>query len=176
MKQIIHFEPLTPANFNRYISIGTKAYNQHYLHLWPNGDSSPYINNSFTREVLKNEERDENTRLFLINLNNECIGILKFTISKEIGLISKENGLYIDKIYIINKACGFGIGTKALTFVLLRAKELQKSLVWLEAMQKGPALNFYQKNGFTIYGKTEIPFKQAIESEKPMFIMTKEVS
>lgn len=84
--------------------------------------------------------------------------------------------MYVDKIYIHNEACGFGIGTKALNFITLRAKELQKSVVWLDTMQKGPALNFYKKNGFIIHGTTKIPFAEAIEKEKPMFIMTKQLS
>lgn len=176
MKQIIHFEPLTPAKFQIYITIGTKAYNQHYLHLWPNEDSSPYIKNSFTLEILEEEEKNENTRLFLINLNSECIGILKFTVSKELGSISENEALYVDKIYIVNEACGFGIGTKTIMFIMLWAQESQKSIVWLDTMQKGPALCFYQKNGFTIHSKTELPLKQAIKKEKPMFIMTREVS
>lgn len=175
MKQIIHFEPLTPARFSTYITVGTKAYNQHYLHLWPNEDSSPYIKNSFTTEVLQTEENNNNTRLFLINTSTDSIGILKFTVSKKLDTFNEKEALYIDKIYIVNEACGFGIGTKALTFVALRAKALKKSVIWLDTMQKGPALHFYQKNGFVIYGKTEIPFKQAIEKEKPMFIMTKQL-
>jgi ribosomal protein S18 acetylase RimI-like enzyme len=48
-------------------------------------------------------------------------------------------------------------------------------VLWLAAMQKGPALNFYKKNGFNIHSTTEIKFKQAIKAEKPMFIMIKKI-
>lgn len=176
MKTILHFEPLTKAGYDTYIRIGTKAYNQHYLHLWPNEDSSPYITNSFTLAVLAKEEKNEGTCLFLINRNTECVGILKFTMDKALGELSKEKALYIDKLYIIREASGLGIGTKVLRFVGLRAKALKKSLIWLETMQKGPALHFYIKNGFKLYGTTEIPFPAALEKEKPMFIMTKEIT
>ncbi len=175
MKHIIHFEPLTPTQYKTYIKIGVKAYNQHYLHLWPNEDSTPYIQSSFTRKVLKNEETDKNTQLFLINRNTECVGILKFTVARGLNNFSKKDALYIDKIYLTKEACSLGIGTKTLNFVMLRAKALQKRIVWLDTMQKGPALNFYIKNGFSISGTTEIHFKQAIETEKPMFIMAKEI-
>ena len=176
MHDIIHFEPLTEKAFDTYIRVGTKAYNQHYLHLWPNGDTSPYIKTSFTQTVLKKEHIDSNTQLFLIKQHKECVGILKLILDCAIDQYSREEALYLDKIYIITEASGQGIGTKTLQFVLSRAKARQKTLVWLLAMQKGPALNFYKKNGFDIHGKTEIKFKQAIEAEKPMYILKKKIS
>lgn len=176
MKAILHFDPLTSANFNTYIEVGTKAYNQHYPHLWPNGDTTPYIHNSFTLKVLKEEEKNRNTQLFLIQLNTACVGILKFTLDCSLAEYSSKAALYLDKIYITKEATGFGIGTKTLHFVTLRAKALNKSILWLEAMQKGPALGFYKKNGFSVHSTSQIPFEQAIASEKLMFIMKKDIS
>lgn len=176
MKDIVHFEPLTQEKYATYITVGTKAYNQHYSHLWPKGDSAPYIQSSFTEEVLLQEEQDTNTRLFLIHHNKKTVGILKISLKKALDSYSREEALYVDKIYIIKEATGKGIGKKVFEFVELRAKELKKRIIWLDTMQKGPALHFYLKNGFKKHSTTEIPFPQAIEEEKPMFIMTKTVS
>ena len=175
MKDIIHFDPLTQENQETYIRIGIKAYDQHYLHIWPSQDSAPYIQNSFTEEVLKKEEKDANTQLFVINYKQEPVGILKITLDSTLGNYSAETALYVDKIYIIKEATGKGIGKKVLQFISLRAKELNKTVIWLDAMQKGPALDFYLKNGFKKHGETAITFTQAIEAEKPMFIMTKQL-
>ncbi len=176
MKDILHFEPLTSAQYNTYIEIGTKAYNQHYTHLWPNGDTTPYIESSFTLKILNEEEKNSNTQLFLIRLNAACIGILKFTQDCGLGAYSSKTSLYLDKIYIVKEATGLGIGSKTLNFVTLRAKALHKRVLWLEAMQKGPALGFYKKNGFSVHSTTQIRFEQAIAIEKPMFIMKKDLS
>lgn len=175
MKDIVYFEPLRPETFDTYITIGTKAYNQHYLHLWPHGDTAPYIQTSFTATIVKKEFRDINTQLFLIYRNKECVGILKLITDAPLEAYSKKEALYLDKIYIIKDASGEGIGTKALQFIWLRAKAAEKRVLWLAAMQKGPALNFYKKNGFNIHSTTEIKFKQAIKVEKPMFIMIKRI-
>jgi GNAT superfamily N-acetyltransferase len=176
MTQIIHFEPLTEETFDTYIKVGTKAYNQHYRHLWPNGDTYPYIQTSFTHAVLAEEQHNHNTQLFLIKQQTQCVGILKLTTDCALDGYSEEEALYLDKIYIIKEASGKGIGTKTLQFVHLRAKAKNKILVWLAAMQKGPALHFYQKNGYSIHGKTEIRFKQALEAEKPMFILKQKIN
>jgi len=84
MKNILRFEPLTPKTYNDYIKVGTLAYNQHYLHLWPNGDSTPYITNSFTFEILQKEEQNKNTHLYTIKLKNlTCIRKKKrYTLTK----------------------------------------------------------------------------------------------
>lgn len=176
MTDLIHFEPLTEKTYDTYIRVGTKAYNQYYLHLWPDGDSSPYILNSFTRAVLKKEDCDDNTQLFLIKKHKKYVGILKLVLDCAIDHYAKEEALYLDKIYIVKETSGQGVGTKTLQFVLLRAKERGKTVVWLAAMQKGPALNFYKKNGFDIHGKTKIKFQQAIEAEKPMYILKKKIT
>lgn len=175
MKDIVHFEPITPKTYASYIEVGTQAYNQHYLHLWPNGNSTPYIEGSFTRAVLENEENDDNTILYRILSNKNAVGVLKITLNAALGSFSEKEALYIDKIYIINKHSGKGIGKKVLQFVMLRAKEIQKEIVWLDTMQKGPAIKFYFKNGFEIHSENKVPYKEVLIEERLMWIMLKKV-
>jgi len=175
MKTIVHFEPITEEKYATYIEIGTKAYNQHYHYLWPKGNTTPYIKTSFTQEVLLQEKQDSNTSLFLINYTKETIGILKLSLNKSLGTYPKEDALYVDKIYLKKEATGKGIGKKVIQFILLRAKELGKRIIWLDTMQKGPAINFYSANGFQKYGTTTLSFAEALEGEKPMYIMVKPV-
>ena len=176
MTDIVHFEPLTPLTYQDYIEVGIRAYDQHYLHLWPKGDSTPYISRSFTLDVLEKEELDNNTLLYIIKLNGGAVGVLKFTLNAKLDIYTEEEALYVDKIYIQNEYAGKGIGKKALRFIQLRAIEIGKKIMWLDAMQKGLALNFYLKNGFEIYGEKEIRLPNIVESEKHMYIMVKRLS
>jgi len=175
MKDIIHFEPISPEVYPSYIEVGTLAYNQHYLHLWPNGNSSPYIESSFTKAVLKKEENDEHTILYRILSNQKTIGVLKITLHAAVGSYSEKEGLCIDKIYILNAYSGKGIGKKVLQFAILRAQEMGKKIVWLDTMQKGPALNFYLKNGFEIHSESKVTFSTVLESECLMWVMVKKI-
>jgi len=175
MKNIVHFEPITPENYPSYIEVGTKAYNQHYLHLWPDGNSNPYIESSFTKKVLEKEERDSNTILYRILNNQKAVGVLKITLDSAIDSFSKEEALCVDKIYILNERSGMGIGKKVLQFALLRAKELNKKIVWLDTMQKGPALDFYLKNGFEIHTESKVTLPTVIEKERLMWVLVKPV-
>ena len=175
MKEIIHFEPLTQAKYQTYIDVGGRAYRQHYLHLWVGEDATPYLESSFTEQVLEQEATDKNTALFLINYNGIAVGILKFTINCGLPPLSEKEALYLDKIYILNEYSGKGIGKKVLQFVALRAKENFKKVVWLDTMQNGPALHFYLKNGFEIRHERLLGFSGLVEKERPMFVLTKNI-
>jgi GNAT superfamily N-acetyltransferase len=175
MKSTIKFEPLVPLLYDDYIKIGTTAYNQHYRHLWPYGDTSTYIENSFTKEVLLKEEKDENTALYLLKMKDDYVGILKITLDMAIAKLNKSEALYLDKIYIQNEFTGLGIGRETLKFIEIKARELSKKAIFLGAMQNGPALSFYLANNFSIIDTTKVPFKNVIEKEKPMFILLKKV-
>ncbi len=173
MKNIVHFEPITPEVYTSYIEVGTRAYNQHYQHLWPNGNSSPYIESSFTNEVLKKEEGDDNTILYRILRNGKPIGVLKITLNAPVANFSNDEALCVDKIYILNEYSGKGIGQKVLQFAMLRAQEIQKKIVWLDTMQKGPALDFYLKNGFEIHSESKVTLPTILEEEELMWVMVK---
>jgi len=173
MKDILHFEPITPAAYKSYIEIGTRAYNQHYLRLWPNKNSAPYIESSFTEEVLKKEESDTNTILYRILNNTKTVGVLKITLNAALDSFSKQEALCVDKIYILKEHSGKGIGKKVLQFAMLRAKEMRKKIVWLDTMQNGPALDFYLKNGFEIFRESEVTLPTILEEERLMWVMIK---
>ncbi|WP_339838279.1 GNAT family N-acetyltransferase [uncultured Maribacter sp.] len=175
MKNNVQFEQLIPSLYNNYITIGTKAYNQHYRHLWPNGDTSTYIQNSFTKEVLLKEEQDKNTVLYLLKLDGIYVGLLKINLDMAVAELSKSQALYLDKIYILKEFTGLGIGRETLKFIENKAKELSKKAIFLESMQNGPALPFYLANNFSIINTTKVPFENVIEEEKPMFVLLKKI-
>lgn len=175
MKDILHFEPLTSATYETYIEVGILAYNQHYLHLWPSENTTPYIESSFTEEVLIKEENDKNTILYIIHLNDKAVGVFKITLNCSQDSYTKDEALYVDKIYILNEHSGKGIGKKVLQFAELRAKELDKQIIWLDTMQKGPALHFYLKNGYKIHGESKVHFAAVLPEEKFMWVMVKKI-
>ncbi len=175
MKSTITFEPLVPSLYHHYINIGTTAYNQNYRHLWPNGDTSTYIQNSFTKEILLKEEQDKNTALYLLKMKDDYVGILKITLDMAIAKLNKLEALYLDKIYIQKEYTGMGIGRETLKFIETKARELSKKAIFLGSMQNGHALSFYLANNFSIIDTSKVPFENVLEEEKPMYILLKEI-
>lgn len=165
--------PLTENLFDSYIAIGKKAYDQHYLHLWKNQNSSPYHKRSFTREALLENSTNTNIEESIIKFEGTSVGVLKLIKDSALYPFAGEEALLLEKIYILKKYTSKGIGKDALAYTEQRAKELGKKIVWLETMQNSPALSFYLANGFEIFGETMLYYTMVLDSERPMYRVIK---
>lgn len=168
--------PLTPDHFETYMEIGSKSYKQHYLHLWQNQDPTPYLQSSFSREVVQQEWEDPFTMLFLVVSGQSPAGIVKLILDKNIPLLQGTACLFLERIYLLREFSGSGLGSQVLKYVEELGRQRKKEVVCLETMQKGRALSFYQKYGFTIIGEKQLDYPDAVESERPMFILCKKLS
>ena len=166
------FEPVTPETMATYIKVGTQSYLEHYLYLWK--DQNPtYLKVSFTPEVVQSEIDNPHCCNYLIKHNRTNVGILKITIHQSWGNWTSKDALYLHRLYLLEHATGKNIGKNSLHFVENLAKRHQKKVIWLEAMKKGLAKQFYQKNGYTSIGKSCISLEGVKESEKEMLVMGK---
>lgn len=171
----IKFEAVSNETSQLYCKLGIKAYKEHYLHLWKNNDPTPYIEESFTIDVVRHELNDNLSSLWLIYKEDTAVGILKLIKDTPTGSHTTKESLLLEKIYILNKFSGNGIGSLALSWVETYCKNWNKQVLWLETMQKGPALNFYLKNGYHILNEKQLKFDQVLDNQKPMYVLLKKV-
>lgn len=171
--QKIDLVPVSPENLETYLQVGKTSYCQHYLHLWKNEDPSPYINHGLTKEVVLQEIANSNALNYLINQENTTVGILKLVKDCGIDELTDEEALKAEKIYFLKEHSGKGYGKQVLQFIEDMATKLGKKYVWLDAMQKGNPIFFYQKNGYKIKRESEVTLPNAKPEEKPMWILTK---
>ncbi len=175
MNDTIGLEPLSAATFSTYCKLGEQAYRDHYLHLWPNEDPSPYIESSFTAAILRKEIKDPNTYHFIIRKQSEGIGILKLIKDKGVKNVPHKGSMLLEKIYLLHKFTGKGHGKQILEKLEAMALNLQIKHLWLATMKKGRALLFYQELGYTIIGEQVLPFENARQEEKEMYVLVKEL-
>jgi GNAT superfamily N-acetyltransferase len=175
MRNTIGLEPLSKATFSTYCQLGEQAYRDHYLHLWPKEDPSPYIDNSFTAAILKKEIKDPNTYHFIIRKESEGIGILKLIKGKGVKNIPHKDSMLLEKIYLLHKFTGKGFGKQILEKLETMALSLKIRHLWLATMKKGRALLFYQELGYAIIGEQDLPFENARQDEKEMYLLAKEL-
>lgn len=162
---------LTKETVQPYITIGSRSYKQHYSHLWENNDPSYYIDKFFTKQLLLQEIENSNTALFIIYHTERPVGILKLKNDFSIASYNSTEALLLDKIYILKEFAGKGIGNEVINFVKEYAKNLNKKVVWLEAMGKGPAIQFYLKYGFKVHSNMRHPSPKVIEENSQMQVM-----
>jgi Acetyltransferases len=165
--------PVDPSNLDIYTSVGTQSYREHYLHLWENEDPTPYISHGLTKEAVQRELEDKNNQHFLIQYDGDTAGILKLVTDCGIDEIPKETALKAEKIYLLQEHSGKGLGKQVLQYIEDYARSIGKKMVWLDTMQKGNPIFFYQKNGYVIKRESEVSLQGAKPSEKPMWILTK---
>jgi len=173
MSQSAVLEPLIKKTFDIYCKVGEQAYRDHYLHLWPGEDPAPYINSSFTKEILNSETSEKNTFHFLVKSGIEVIGILKLIVGEDIPKIPLPRPMYLEKIYLLRKHTGKGYGKQVLLQVEKLAKEHSAKSIWLATMKKGFPLRFYQNIGFEIIGEQQLPFEKSIPEERGMYLLCK---
>ncbi|MGB5821598.1 MAG: GNAT family N-acetyltransferase [Saonia sp.] len=176
MKNSIAIIPLTKDTIEVYIRVGKASYTQHYMHLWKNRDPSPYINNSFTLDVLHKEMEDDNIGSFIIQDEEQPVGILKIIKDCSVATFPKEEALLLEKIYILKQYSGKGIGKQIIHFVETYARKLGKRILWLDAMANSPALQFYLKNGFYKAHTIKHPSPEVKKKERLMYVMVKELT
>ncbi|MBI1782128.1 MAG: GNAT family N-acetyltransferase [Sphingobacteriales bacterium] len=171
----IQIKPITKADAALLSEVAVKAYCDHYLHLWYDGGKW-YLNRCFTEEVLSSELADTNNLFFITYLNNEAVGFLKIKIDSLLDSEPDKNAIELERIYLTKTASGKGIGKKLVELSFSIAKEYNKQLIWLKAMDTstGP-IAFYQQMGFELCGTYHLDFEQMKEELRGMVIMKKEL-
>ncbi|RDV16264.1 GNAT family N-acetyltransferase [Pontibacter diazotrophicus] len=166
--------PCTAADLHTLQDIAINAYGDHYLYLWYDGGMW-YIDKSFGEAALKKELEDPNAALFLIYTEKELVGFLKLNIDKALEGESAEESLELEKIYLTKAASGKGIGRQVVDFAVAFAREKNKRLVWLKAMDSSKSVNFYEQNGFKKCGTYTLDFSEMKPEYRGMYIMKREL-
>lgn len=173
MGAIVSFKAVKQSNQDTYMAVGALSYRQHYTHLWEGGDPSPYLTGSFTEEVVAKELSYKGNAHFIITVDGKEAGILKIIKDCAVGSYPASQALLIEKIYLLNNRTGKGIGATVLEFAEAYARRLGKKVIWLDTMQKGPALHFYLKHNYKILEVHKLHYAGVLDEERPMYILSK---
>ncbi len=113
-------------------------------------DMRKYLDENYAAEVLEKEISDKNSITYLaLNDENEPLGYLK--INKDDAETEKgyDNSLEIQRIYILKKAKGQGIGSEFMKIAEKQAIEWGLTYIWLGVWEYNyPAQKFYEGKGF----------------------------
>jgi len=149
------------------------TYSQIFADHWTENGLELYLEQEFGTERLKFELNDANYNYFFIQKNSENIGFIKVNY-KSCSKLSEVDNCELDKIYILPKYSGMGIGKIAMTEVINRIRRKGKRLVFLCVIDSNKnAIAFYEKLGFKFHSKTrlEIPyFKEELKGMERMWL------
>ena len=166
----VNFRPCTTADLYTLQDIAINAYGDHYLYLWYDGGRW-YIDKSFSEAALKKELEDPNAAFFLIYMADKLVGFLKLNINKAFEGGSAEESLELERIYLTKSASGNGVGRQAVAFTVDFARQRNKRLVWLKAMDSSQSVDFYLKNGFEKCGTSQLDYEAMKPEYRGMYVM-----
>ena len=152
-----------------------KAYGDHYLHLWYD-EGKWYLEKYFSVERLTTELSDLNARFFIAYYIGEPVGFLKLNLNASVESTEDKSALELERIYLTSKATGRGIGKELVELTLQIAREYNKNVVWLKAMDtSAKAISFYRNMGFEIAGTYKLEHAMMKEELRGMVIMKRTV-
>jgi ribosomal protein S18 acetylase RimI-like enzyme len=169
----IKIERLEVSDAALLSKVALEAYADHYLHLWYDGGQW-YMDKYFSKERLTDELADANSQFHLAYYNNEPVGFLKLNINAPLESEAGKDALELERIYLIADVAGKGIGRKLAELTFTIAREKNKDIVWLKAMDTSDgSIAFYKRIGFEITGTHMLKHPLMKEELRGMVIMTK---
>jgi ribosomal protein S18 acetylase RimI-like enzyme len=162
---------------NMLSRLSKAIYKEYYLHLWHPGGADWYQDEyAYHPDKLRMELDDSNNQHFVVYENDKPLGYLKIRINAVLQEYESMNSLEIERIYLHKEIAGKGIGRELMLLSEAIAKENNKQMIFLKAMDSSAdAIAFYQKMGYTICGTWVLPFEQMKEEYRGMVILSKPI-
>jgi len=113
-----------------------------------------YLDENFSLEHLKKEFENIHSTFYFLENNEGVIGYLKVNVYNAQTEQKLTDALEVERIYLLTKYRGQGIGNLLMDKAINVAKDLRKKTVWLGVWEDNPSsIKFYQKYGFKIFDK-----------------------
>lgn len=171
---MIRIDRCTTNDIPAIISLALQSYLKSYTHFW-HDNGVWYMRHNFNNDRLTEEFGDKNAAFFLIYQLEEAVGFMKTNTDKAAHACDACDTLELERLYLLNKVTGQGIGGQAMQFVTQFAKSKNKKLIWLRAMDKSKALKFYQRHGFQIFEEDYLSFPDIKDEFKKIVSLSKEI-
>lgn len=145
----------TVADAEALTKLGAMTANETFGPPWNPADVvENYIQTDFTVPVLVRELQDTKATFFVVEgAENELIGYAKLRRCPPPRQLRVRPAIEIQRIYLLRRAIGQGVGRKLMEYCLTFAQEQGYKAVWLGVWERNEsALLFYAHLGFAQIG------------------------
>jgi GNAT superfamily N-acetyltransferase len=171
----VEIKKCTASDIPTILSVALQSYREHYTYLWTDAGEA-YIGRNFTNTILEKEFTEENSYFYLLLFGGEPAGFLKINDKKALIPYPKEDCLELERIYLLEKVSGKGIGKVAMDFVVNMGRERKRKVVWLKAMDSSLAVKFYRRMGFQVKDAIILDFLHMKDEFRCLLVMQHRVS
>ncbi|MDO6392003.1 GNAT family N-acetyltransferase [Pontibacter sp. BT731] len=117
-------------------------------------DMKKYLEEELAVEKLTAELSDQNSEFYFATVDNRVVGYLKVNSGLAQTELKDDNGLEIERIYVLKEYHGKRVGQLLYDHAIHMARQMKAGYVWLGVWEENPrAIHFYKKNGFVEFDK-----------------------
>lgn len=166
----IAFRKCSFADIPLMAKTATKAYCDHYSHVWKD-NTDFYVDRSFSEEAFVKDVQKMGVEYYLIYYDELPVGIIKVNLFKSPEGITDVSMLELEKMYIRKAYCGKSIGSHSLSFLKYLAKTKKIKCIWVNVMKESKATRFYHKHNFETRSYWRLKFENLKEEYRKMVQM-----
>jgi GNAT superfamily N-acetyltransferase len=112
-----------------------------------------YCVKAFAPEILLEEIRQPDAEFYLVYHESDLAAYIKLNLNRSRADLENAPGAQLERIYVRKEFQSRQFGTQILEFVEKRAADTGAEWLWLSVWKLSPrTIEFYEKNGFTIFG------------------------
>ena len=111
-----------------------------------------FFEEKLNEEVLRKELMTPESIFYLAMQENKIAGFLKVNFAAAQTELQQEDGVELERIYILKAFYGKGLGQQLLDMAIRIAQQKNAKFLWLGVWEHNErALRFYQRNGFIAF-------------------------
>ncbi len=138
----------TPANIHALQQLSVKTFLESFGEQNTAANMQLYLNENLTYNKLVDEINHPDAQFFIVKAELIPVGYLKINFSGAQTDIKDENGLEIERIYVLKDYQNRKIGQLLFDKAMQIAKDHSMQYLWLGVWEKNlKAINFYKRNG-----------------------------
>ena len=113
-----------------------------------------YLNGALSIQTLSDEMMKKDSEFYFAKKEDKIVGYLKLNFGDSQTESIDENGMEIERIYVLKAFHGQGIGQYMFDEAIAMARQKHLKFLWLGVWEENHrALNFYKKNGLVEFDK-----------------------
>lgn len=129
--------------------IGEKTFYETFSNENTKEDMENYSKENFSYECLKGEIKNDDSRFYIVENNDEVVAYMKLNFDKAQTETEHNNTLEVQRIYILQKYKNKYIGRRLMEKAIEIGRNKNLNYIWLGVWENNiNAIKFYEKLGF----------------------------
>jgi ribosomal protein S18 acetylase RimI-like enzyme len=150
----MEIQKLTEADAAALQRISVQTFSETFTDGNTEENLAKYLSDAFNIERLTEELNNPESQFYFAVLGGAIIGYLKINLGQAQTELKEDNGLEIERIYVLKEFHGKGVAAALYQKAIAIARQQNCTYVWLGVWEENKrAIGFYTKNGFVEFDR-----------------------